>query len=136
MILIIGGRCQGKLSFARKLLCSAGRDNRENDRDSIVADGAADSPDAVLQAEIVNHMELFIRQLMQSGEDTSQFVERFILENQSAVVIADEIGQGIVPVDAFEREYREMAGRLCQRLAAVSAEVYRIVCGVETKIKG
>lgn len=132
MILITGGRCQGKLSFAGKLLKSAGDDDSERR----VADGAVDSPDTALKAEIVCHMELFIRQLMLSGRDAAQFVECLIRENPAAVVIADEIGMGIVPVDAFERLYRENTGRLCQRLAAESSEVYRIVCGIEMKIKG
>lgn len=36
---------------------------------------------------------------------------QFAEENKDTIVIADEIGNGIVPLDAFEREYREQTGR-------------------------
>lgn len=131
MILITGGRCQGKLSFAMELL-----GGRRDGVGTVTADGTADSPKEALKADIVNHVELYIRQLMEKGEDPTGFVEGLIWDNPSAIVIADEIGLGIVPVEAFEREYREMAGRSCQKLAAASTEVYRVVCGIGMKIKG
>ena len=30
-----------------------------------------------------------------------------------SVVISNEIGYGIVPMDKFERRYRELTGRIC-----------------------
>ena len=47
-------------------------------------------------------------------------------------MIADEIGCGIVPVDAFERAYRDEAGRLCQLLAREAGAVYRVIFGHRT----
>ena len=51
------------------------------------------------------------------------------------IIICDEIGCGLVPVDAFEREYREAAGRICTVLAEHADEVYRVVCGIGMRIK-
>lgn len=51
-------------------------------------------------------------------------------ENPDAFVTADEIGCGIVPMEAFERGYRETDGRICQRIAAYSEEVHRVICGL------
>ena len=48
---------------------------------------------------------------------------------------ADEIGCGIVPIEAFERDYRETDGRVCQRIAAYSEEVHRVICGLGMRIK-
>lgn len=48
---------------------------------------------------------------------------------------ADEIGCGIVPMEAFERGYRETDGRICQRIAAYSEEVHRVICGLGMRIK-
>ena len=35
-----------------------------------------------------------------------------ISEERDLVIVCDEIGCGLVPVDAFEREYREAVGRI------------------------
>ena len=49
--------------------------------------------------------------------------------------MTDEIGYGIVPMDLFQREYREKTGRICTELAERSEEVYRIICGIGMRIK-
>lgn len=53
-----------------------------------------------------------------------------------AVVICDEIGCGLVPMDPGERARREQVGRLCIALAKEAEAVVRVVCGVGTVIKG
>ena len=51
------------------------------------------------------------------------------------MIICDEIGNGIVPLDAFEREYREHTGRILIELAGKADEVVRIICGIQQRIK-
>lgn len=130
MILVIGGSCQGKLAFAEALL-------KEKEKGGVlrIADGRRDTPNAAMDADIIYHMELYIRRLLEEKKNPEEFVKRLLLENDGAVVIADEIGSGIVPVDAFEREYRERDGQICQGLAAASSPVYRVLCGIGVKIK-
>ena len=48
------------------------------------------------------------------------FAERLMQENPDAFVTADEIGCGIVPMEAFERDYRETDGRIYSGFAAYS----------------
>ena len=72
---------------------------------------------------------------MQEGTEPAVFAGELIEKNGGAVVVADEIGCGIVPADAFAREYREKDGRVCQKIAAFSDEVYRVVCGLGSRIK-
>ena len=60
---------------------------------------------------------------------------QFAEENKDTIVIADEIGNGIVPLDAFEREYREQTGRAEILLAKKADEVVRVICGIGQKIK-
>ena len=55
---------------------------------------------------------------------------------QKEVVICNEVGCGLVPVDPAERERRERTGRLCIELAKQADRVIRVVCGVGTIIKG
>ncbi len=52
------------------------------------------------------------------------------------VVIATEIGGGVVPIDARERAHREAAGRLACMLAARADTVVRVCCGLPQALKG
>ena len=51
------------------------------------------------------------------------------------VICADLIGSGVVPIDSFDRCWREVTGRVLTQLAAQAQEVYRVICGVEQRIK-
>ena len=60
-----------------------------------------------------------------------EFVEKY----PNCVIISDEVGNGIVPIEAFEREYRERTGRILVELAKKAEEVERVICGIGQKIK-
>ena len=62
-------------------------------------------------------------------------IKEFIRDNDNCVIISDEIGNGIVPMDKKEREYRERTGRILAEIAKMADEVVRVVCGIEQKIK-
>lgn len=52
------------------------------------------------------------------------------------VVIACELGGGVVPLDASQRAQRENAGRLACLLAQRADCVVRICCGIPQVLKG
>ena len=52
------------------------------------------------------------------------------------VVIATEVGGGVVPVDAKQRADREAAGRLACLLAQRADTVVRVFCGLPILLKG
>lgn len=52
------------------------------------------------------------------------------------VVIATEIGGGVVPMDPAQRQTREAAGRLSCLLAQHAQQVIRVVCGLPQALKG
>ena len=54
---------------------------------------------------------------------------------QHEVVIATEVGGGVVPVDAGGRAARETAGRLSCLLAQRAARVIRVFCGLPMVLK-
>lgn len=56
--------------------------------------------------------------------------------SQYEVVIATEVGGGVVPVDAGERAGREAAGRLSCLLAQRAERVVRVFCGLPVVLKG
>ena len=56
-----------------------------------------------------------------------------LLEKQ--VVVCDEVGCGVVPVDPAARLMRKQTGRLCQQLEKQAQKVVRLYCGIPTVIK-
>ena len=50
-------------------------------------------------------------------------------------LVTNELGMGIVPENRLARHFRDIAGRVNQRLAAAASEVYLLVSGLEVKIK-
>ncbi len=52
------------------------------------------------------------------------------------IVIASEIGGGVISTDTSENHFRENAGRLSQLLAARADTVVRVICGIPQILKG
>ena len=57
-------------------------------------------------------------------------------EIPDCIVICDEIGCGVVPMGREERDWRERTGRLCCELARRAERVERIFCGLSMTLKG
>ena len=84
---------------------------------------------------IVNHLHHSIREQLRQGTAPEAMIEHFCKEHPDCILICDEIGNGIVPMEAEERTYRECTGRILEGLAAQADEVVRVVCGIGQKIK-
>lgn len=54
---------------------------------------------------------------------------------QKEVLICNEVGCGVVPIDVKERLWREEVGRLCIALARRATRVVRIQCGLPIVLK-
>ena len=70
-----------------------------------------------------------------ASETEAAMAEQILQENPELIVVTAEVGYGLVPVDAFERQYREAVGRICTNLAACADRVDRVQCGIGTRIK-
>ena len=86
-------------------------------------------------AEGVMGFHEYIRKEMKAGNDISSLAEDLIRVNPDLILVSDEVGYGVVPIDAFDRAYREAVGRICTKLAAYSHRVTRVACGIGTVIK-
>ena len=127
MKLIIGGCAQGKLNY---VLQKYGAENMN------VWDGAL--LDEVLSENkvlLINRFHLWIRNCLLNNECPEEKLEKLLVKYPDCIIISDEIGNGIVPMDAFEREYREQTGRILIMLARKAEEVERIICGMGQKLK-
>ena len=124
MVLIVGGYCQGKLDFAKETWGLA---------DADIADGAACEPGAIFQKSALNSLHLLIRRMSPEPLD---FFESQMDALRDKIIISDEIGLGVVPIDDEERLWRENVGRVCCLLAQNADEVYRVCAGIPMKIKG
>ena len=107
MVLIIGGAAQGKKRYAEE-----------------------NYPDARLF--LLND---WAKKLFDDGKDPLKELDPEMLRSEDLVVITEEVGNGIVPLDKAEREFRECIGRLQVETAAKAKEVIRVICGLGIKIK-
>ena len=74
-----------------------------------------------------------VQDLAASAEDLPALAEKL---SHRDVVIATEVGGGVVPTDPAQREAREKAGRLACLLAARADCVVRVSCGLGQVLKG
>lgn len=135
MILIIGGSCQGKTEFAATL---AGQELKQESeqalRPDLAADGRQDDFAQAFEKPVILYFHQFIARLLEQDMDPAVFTKTVIEQNPD-IVILNEVGYGIVPIERAGRRYREAVGRAGQLLAANAEAVYRVICGIGTRIK-
>jgi adenosylcobinamide kinase/adenosylcobinamide-phosphate guanylyltransferase len=51
------------------------------------------------------------------------------------IVVSNEVGLGIMPINALARRFGDLVGDANQRLAAVAAEVYGCMAGIPLRLK-
>lgn len=159
MRLIIGGQAQGKLDYAmrqygidREEVVSGDRCSAEELREAVCIDRLQDYILRQVKERVSGSKETEGSEgtgwnpsaeepgdpempgLNPAGEP-EDFLYLLPPLREDAVVICNEVGLGIVPVDPVERMYREVTGRICCRLAARAVSVERVQCGIPMRIK-
>lgn len=114
MLLIIGGCASGKRTFAQSLGY-----NPQQMADATICD----APVVFNVQDLVAESDLSVEELAAK-----------LLEKD--VVIGNEVGSGVIPLQAKDRETRERAGALYRILAAEADAVVRMVVGIPTVLKG
>ena len=109
MKLYIGGAYQGQAELAR-----------------------AENPDAEL---FFDFHERIRQAVLEEGREPGEFARAFCREHPQAVVVADEVGSGVVPIEAEARAYREAVGRALCVVAQSAEAVTRCVCGIGVRVK-
>ncbi len=108
MILIVGGMAQGKTEFAKSFN----------------------------NLKVIDDLHLYIKDRVYAGKSEDEILSEIMaMDIDNAVIIANEVGCGIVPIEKNERDYREICGRILIRLAKKASHVYRMVLGFAEEVK-
>lgn len=125
MKMIIGGAYQGQLAWAKEHFPEISEEEWMDGKE-------CKETDIFICKGIYNFHE-YIRNI--DADKRGNLASELTARNSEIILVSDEIGYGLVPIDAADRCYREQVGRICTELAAFSDEVVRVVMGIGTKIK-
>ena len=89
---------------------------------------------------LVDCLTVWLGNLMHYGRDVEAACEA-LLESLAAtpgpvVLVANEVGLGIVPDNGMARAFRDHAGRLNQAMAGAARRVYFVAAGLPMALKG
>lgn len=123
MILVVGGAYQGKLDYVKANYAPA----------SIFDCGVGAEID--FSAGVVNSLHKLILAQIRSGIDPLEYFREYLPELKTKILVCDDISNGVVPVDAEMRQWREAVGRCMNFIASEADEVIRLFCGIGSRIK-
>ena len=122
-VLMIGGRGQGKKELAIRMFGL---------QEEKIVDGALCTMEALDNAAAINGLHLLTRRLLQENKQITVLKPKLL----GKVIICDELGCGVVPVERDLEDWREYTGRLCCDLAEEADAVIRVIAGMPQIIKG
>lgn len=67
--------------------------------------------------------------------EIEELIDRVKSTDGNLVMVTNEVGYSIVPENHVARIYRDIVGRINQKVASISTEVYIVVCGIPRRIK-
>ena len=109
MIMIIGGASQGKTDYAiRNYNASPGQ---------------------------LFYLNEAVEKLYLGGRDVGGFLKEKYDNESDLIVVTDEVGCGIIPIEKKEREQRDLIGEMQILTAKRADEVIRVICGIGQRIK-
>ncbi|HKM62440.1 MAG TPA: bifunctional adenosylcobinamide kinase/adenosylcobinamide-phosphate guanylyltransferase [Acidisphaera sp.] len=87
---------------------------------------------------LVDCLTLWLTNLMLGEHDiaaAAAALEQALARDAPTVLVANEVGLGIVPDNALARRFRDEAGRLNQRMAERASSVLFMVAGLPMRVK-
>ena len=139
MILIFGGAYQNKLEYAKARFNFTDADvfdcdifMQEQLEMKIIPEEVRDLD---LSKRVIDHFEVFVRCFAESGADLNAYLDEHREDLKDKIIISRDETQGLVPVNASDRAYRELLGRTLTKLATESDQVVRVFLGLGQDIK-
>jgi adenosylcobinamide kinase/adenosylcobinamide-phosphate guanylyltransferase len=97
---------------------------------------ACSTPETVV---LVDCLTLWASNLMLAERDTVAATQRLLRAVSAArgpvILVANEVGMGIVPDNALARRFRDVAGRINQEMSAAVDEVVMMFAGLPLELK-
>lgn len=102
----------------------------------LITGGLYQGQDNFIKENYKSSLELysFVRSELVKGLDEDA-IASLVLSKEVEAVNALEIGAGMIPVETFERDLREVYGRIVCRLSKEANKVIRMICGIAVVIK-
>jgi len=162
---ILGGARSGKSRYAEKLAEQAqkrtyiataemiddemreriGTHRARRARDWSVCEATLDLTAALRTADdenglvLIDCVTVWLANLMHYGRDPAQEIDRLCeslsMVKGKVIIVANEVGLGIVPDNALARRFRDEAGRANQRIAEIADEVIFMAAGLPLPLK-
>lgn len=89
---------------------------------------------------LVDCLTLWLSNLMHHGRDidaeTGRLIEALDAIPNRVILVSNEIGLGLVPMEKLSRDFRDAQGRLNQRIAAAADHVEFVAAGLPLTLKG
>jgi len=104
-------------------------------------DNAIETGCAHAEAVLIDCMTVWLSNvLLKRGKEEVTAYQNRLLEalsrrSQAVIIVSNEVGTGIVPEHPLGREFRDLAGILNQKLAAIADRVVLTVAGIPINIK-
>ncbi|MGH6866925.1 MAG: bifunctional adenosylcobinamide kinase/adenosylcobinamide-phosphate guanylyltransferase [Methyloceanibacter sp.] len=166
MTLVLGGARSGKSRYAESLITEAPKpwvyiataEARDDEMAARIAEHRArretgwqtieashDIADALKAAPneaavLIDCLTLWLSNMMEPGFDvdaqTLRLQEALTSRAGQTVLVANEVGLGIVPNNALGRSFRDAQGTLNQRIAAQAGRVVFMIAGLPNLVKG
>jgi len=67
--------------------------------------------------------------------ELNKLINKIEKKDFNLVLVTNEIGYSLVPENHIGRVFRDIQGRVNQRIASISDEVYLVCCGLPVKVK-
>lgn len=144
MIFVCGGAFQGQEEWAAnkwKVAGDAVADPRQMETlQGVLQEEGAPRGGKVFGRKIrmLVHLEEYVRIALAAGRTQEEIrgeIRGLVQKEPDLILVTDEIGGGIIPMDPQERRLREVHGRLCCELAREADEVYHVSCGIADRLK-
>ena len=137
MILVIGGCFQGKRDYVKERFGISEEEILTVPESLNLSDEKGYSGGDGLPEEIraVNGYHRLIRRQLAEGMDPGQCLSALLASHPGIILIADEVGMGVIPLEREERDYREAVGRTLIQAAKQAESVHRVICGIGVVLK-